>query len=280
MKTIKPLKPHSKIPDLDSLTYPVLASPKLDGIRCVIVDGKALSYNQKPIPNKFIRETLEELCGHLCLDGELMVDGDFNEVQSVIMSKYHHNQDKFFFNVFDNYSQPDKAFTQRFYDSCIQVKSIDSRHVRIVDHMIVHDSNELVNYWENQLKLGYEGAIVRNPNGRYKFGRSTIKEGLAFKLKKFNDDEAVIVGIEELMHNMDTSSHKVENLYGGDTLGSLVVMWGAKEFKIGSGFDHAERKRLWDQRHELIGKTVTFKYQELSTYGVPRFPVYKGIRYD
>ena len=58
--------------DFKKLVYPVYASPKLDGIRCSIVDGKALSRSLKAIPNAHISRLLScpELDG---LDGELII---------------------------------------------------------------------------------------------------------------------------------------------------------------------------------------------------------------
>ena len=73
--------------ELENLKYPVLVSPKLDGIRCLIVDGKALSRSFKPIPNLFIQSLLskQEFNG---LDGELVLEGKtFNETQSIVMSE-------------------------------------------------------------------------------------------------------------------------------------------------------------------------------------------------
>lgn len=53
------------------LTWPVLGSPKLDGLRCIIKDGMALSRNLKPFRNKFVQEQLSTLPNGL--DGELIV---------------------------------------------------------------------------------------------------------------------------------------------------------------------------------------------------------------
>src|SRR5690606_22412947 len=73
---------------IEDIRFPVLASPKLDGIRATMVDGKALTRSLKPIPNHHVRMWLEANCPN-GWDGELMLprraDGtlpDFNEVQS------------------------------------------------------------------------------------------------------------------------------------------------------------------------------------------------------
>jgi DNA ligase-1 len=47
------------------------------------------------------------------------------------------------------------------------------------------------------------------------------------------------------------------------------------DFAIGTGFSDRER-----ENPPAIGATVTFRYQELSDAGVPRFPSWVGIRLD
>jgi DNA ligase-1 len=131
--------------------------------------------------------------------------------------------------------------------------------------------------------------MLRSPEGRYKFGRSTLKEGILLKWKRFHDDKAGIIGFEEKMHNANQaaedelgytkrSTSKVGMIPAG-TLGALLVKnKTGVSFAIGTGFDDAMRKVIWESRDQHIGRLVTFTYQELSRYGVPRFPVFKGFR--
>ena len=71
--------------DLSKLKYPILATPKLDGIRILKVDGKAITRKFKPIPNNHIRTLLETYLPDN-IDGEIMTPGTFNDVQSKVMS--------------------------------------------------------------------------------------------------------------------------------------------------------------------------------------------------
>ena len=59
--------------DIDQLRYPLLATQKIDGIRCLIIDGVAMSRSLKPIPNRYIQSIIgkREYNG---LDGELVVE--------------------------------------------------------------------------------------------------------------------------------------------------------------------------------------------------------------
>ena len=71
------------------------------------------------------------------------------------------------------------------------------------------------------------------------------------------DAEAVVVG-----HEPGKGKHT-------GRLGALVCRMGNTVFKIGAGFTDAEREAPPPQ-----GSTVTFKYQELTAKGVPRFPTF------
>jgi len=286
--TIKPMLAYSKTPDLAEIKYPVYASPKLDGIRCVIMDGKAYSRSMKLIPNKHIQSVLSNY-NLDNLDGELMVDGDFNDVQSSVMS--YNTKPKFTYNVFDFVDFGTK-FEDRIakFQAKVQEARLLGEHVQEVQQVLIDTPEQLAIFWDQCIKLGYEGAMVRDPKGPYKKGRSTLNQGWLLKLKKWSDDEATIIGFEEELHNTNEAetnilgyqerSHKKDGMVGKGTLGSLIVIWRNKQFKIGSGFTREDRQNIWDNQEHFFKKKVTFKYQNVTRDGIPRFPIFKGIRYE
>jgi DNA ligase-1 len=106
--------------------------------------------------------------------------------------------------------------------------------------------------------LGGEGLMLRQPQSQYVIGRSST----LLKVKTFHDAEATVIG-----HQPGAGRHK-------GRLGALLVkLPDGTEFSVGTGFSDAERKVP-----PAIGSTITFRYQELSDGGVPRFPSYVGIR--
>jgi len=278
----------SKTPPLEDIEYPVLASPKLDGIRCLIVDGEPMTRSMKPIPNKYIRDMLIKL-KLPDLDGELMTSGDFNNVQSGIMST--HGEPDFVYHVFDLHSSH-KVFADRYYDLCQAVQKMGNKLIQIVIHHPVRGEVQLQNYWDKWIEQGYEGGMVRSVNGPYKQGRSTLKQGYLIKLKKWTDQEGEIVGFEELKRNENEAfegelgqtkrSQEQAGMVGADTLGCLVlraVINGEEtEVRVGSGLDDATRHKIWTNKQYYMGKQVTFKYQELTKYGHPRFPIFMRFR--
>jgi DNA ligase-1 len=281
----KPLLAEA-VEDVASLNYPVMVSCKLDGIRCLIIDGVATSRSLKPIPNRFIQSVIgkPEFNG---LDGELLVGDTFQQSTSGIMSE--DGEPDFHFAVFDNITNPNAPFVDRL--ASLQDFPLHPR-IRIVPHHTVNSAERLRSLYEGFLEGGHEGAMIRRPDGHYKFNRSTLREALLLKWKPFADAEATIVGFEERMHNAneaktnalgrtERSSHK-DNLVPMGTLGALVCInsdkWPGQTFNLGTGFDDFTRANIWAKQHEFLGKTVKFKYQAIGTVDKPRIPVFLGFR--
>jgi DNA ligase 1 len=276
--------------DIQSLSFPVLATPKLDGIRFLIVDGKAVTRKFKPIPNKYIRRLLEK---HLPngVDGELMTPGDFNEIQSKVMS--HEGKPEFSVYLFD-YVKTDltKPYKERVndLDDLFFRPSTAPFRVIVLAPKWIYNEKELLQYEESCLKKGFEGVMLRSPLGKYKCGRSTLKEQILLKMKRFSDAEAKVIGFEEKMQNdnkqekdefgLSKRSSKKDGLVPADTLGALIVedLKTGVKFGIGSGFDDALKKEIWLHRRKYKNKIVKYKYQSVGAKNAPRFPVFLGFR--
>jgi len=267
------------VTDVEALRYPLLASPKLDGVRALVINGVVMSRSMKPIPNNYVQTCYRKLEG---FDGELIVGSPtakdvYRQTVSGVMSEG--GVPSVSFKVFDQ-QVPDLCFDTRLH-------CVDS-HFRW-PHQLVESPTKLAAYEGLVLQQGYEGVILRDPSAPYKQGRSTLREQGMLKLKRFMDDEAVVVGFEELMHNANPaiinelghtahSSHKA-NMVGRGTLGALVVTWQGREFRIGTGFTDAERQDIWNNftKYKLL-KTVKFKYLAVGMKDLPRHPVFLGWR--
>ncbi len=282
---IKPML--AATPDtLDNLEYPVLASPKYDGIRCIVINGEAFSRNLKPIPNRHIARTIKA-AGITGLDGELIVRGTFQDVTSAVMSE--DGEPDFEYHVFDSYLISAMPFADRIKAVKGFVKQAKLRWLKAVDHVVIRSAEQLVEYERACVEdRGFEGVMLRKPDGPYKYGRSTMREGYLMKVKRFTQEEAEVVGYEEQETNLNIatkdelgrtkrSSHKAGKKLAG-VLGALRVKnkWG--EFNVGTGFDYAQRVALWSEREKLVGRIVTFKYNRAGMKDVPRFPVFIGFR--
>jgi DNA ligase-1 len=189
---------------------------------------------------------------------------------------------------------PDKGYLDRIAD---MKKFVDSHPEILKDSRVTIvplipkkiDTAEELNVFEQWcLDQGFEGVMVRNAGGKYKFGRSTEKEQILVKIKQFEDDEAVVIGVSALQTNvndkkmnelgdMRRTSHK-DGKIDLEMLGALDVEWNGIRFGIGTGFDKDTREDLWKRRDSIIGKIVKFKYFSQGVKTAPRFPVFLGFR--
>jgi DNA ligase-1 len=290
--------------DAGKLTYPVLASPKLDGIRALVRNGVLVSRNLKPIPNRHC-QAMFALPQYEGLDGELVVDEEtapdcFRTTTSGVMSVEGKPDVKFrVFDVAPSELLRGVEFEERLqwvYRTCRDTRPKAVAPVQPVAHELIGDAVQLEEYELKCLGEGYEGVMVRSPTGAYKYGRATAKEGTLFKVKRFADAEAVIVGFEEQQHNgnaatkdalgrTERSTHKAGKT-GKGVLGAFLVEgvksspYAGKAFSVGTGFIDSERRGFWSNRARLLNQRIKFKYFPLGSKDLPRFPVFIGFRED
>jgi DNA ligase-1 len=287
------LLPRSN-PSPKFLEYPVALLPKLDGIRCLIVDNKPVSRTLKPIPNKHIREVLTGLPDGL--DGELIVGGDptadnvYSLTNSGVMSV--EGTPDFTYWVFDRWDDPYKySIRMTALRGVMDYLTKKNPRIQFLEYTLAANEQALYDYEEKMVNLGYEGIIIRDLDGLYKWGRCTYREGNAYKYKRFADSEGVVIDVLQEMQNnneekrdatgkMQRSISKA-GLLPKDSMGALMVEteeWG--RFQIGSGFTKEDRQWWWENRTRLIQERtiVKFKYFPVGIKDKPRFPIYLGIR--
>lgn len=133
-----------------------------------------------------------------------------------------------------------------------------AKFASVLDHVLCRGVDHLKSELARVEALGGEGLMLRKPGSNYEAGRSST----LLKVKSFQDAEAVVIG-----HEPGKGRHK-------GRLGAVLVrLADGTTFAVGSGFTDAERESPPE-----VGAVVTFRYQELSDGGVPRFPTYVGVR--
>lgn len=279
--------------DIMQLRYPIAVTPKIDGVRVITGEEGALSRSLKPIQSQMVQLKLSKLPPGL--DGEVIAtDGTFRTSIRTVMS-WEYGDVNWVYHIFD-YLNPESETIAPYSERMMQLKELQdsgrlNRHCEILAPTYVYDKEHLEEITKEHLDAGFEGTMVRKPDGTYKFGRSTQREQLLLKVKAFEDAEARIIGVEELMHNdneaetnelglTSRSSHQANQRPAG-TLGALVVQSLENPditFKIGTGFTAQDRQEMWDKQDELIGQLAKFKFFNQGILLRPRHPVFLGIR--
>lgn len=280
--------------DFTKIRYPVYASPKLDGIRCLIIDGVAKTRTLKDVPNKHVASLLSclDLNG---LDGELIVGPPtsktcYTDTVSQVMA--HDKVPDFTFYVFDihnvigGYGSRSEILTE----VAVLAKGTHP-YVKMLTCAFIENEAELLTYETHCVEQGYEGIIVRaNLDAHYKYGRSTVNEGSLLKVKRFEDSEAEIIGFEEEMFNGNEAqtnelgrtkrSSAQAGKSGKNTLGAFTVrdVLSGIEFSVGTGLTAADRADFWARRTELRGALIKYKFFPVGVKVAPRHPVYLGFR--
>jgi DNA ligase 1 len=290
MSTNKPLL-ASNVEDFSKLRFPAYVSPKLDGVRATVYGGVLYSRSLKPIPNEHVQNKFKHLPDGT--DGELIVgppnEDPYRKTVSVVMSDDKPADDVSYW-IFDNSVSP-LPFRSRFAG----LAPLDREFVRVVPHNVVACLEDLEKAEALFLNAGYEGLMYRDPEGRYKNGRSSEREQILLKVKRFRDAEARVVGVYEEMENQNEaftnelgrtarSSAKAGKVGKGQLGGFHVVGVGGDydgvEFDVSSSsITHDMRKAYWiDQQPDLINRLLVYKYFPTGGDTRPRHPIFKGWR--
>ena len=292
----KPMKGDE--PELGhKLRFPLHATTKIDGIRCMlhphpnktVKTALPFSASLKPIRNKHISKMLSELQpGH---DGELGVVNpetgvvDFLNSTSAVMS--FDGTPKFKFFIFDNWMHQG-GYLKRV-DALLKLNLPDWCEVLIPQQV---NSQDDVDELFKKVRLdGHEGLILRDGDGKYKHGRSTVREQLMIKVKPWRTSEGRVKRVEEELHNGNAAeknelgrtkrSSAKAGLTGKGRVGSLILvdpkLWNGAEFSAG-GLTDAQKEQYW--ANPPIGELWTYKYLETGGKDLPRHPGLIGPRHE
>jgi len=311
IKKFKPMLAPNDQPDLKELTYPLLASYKLDGIRCLIRKGELLSRSLKQIQNKQLREKLEWLQNYsdktgCTFDGEIYSpELTFQEITSFVMTKdlaesktvkknggVKEIPEHLNYYCFDNVNGEDNI-DQPFHDRLLfNVNMVAHETYVPVEQRLVNSAEEVEAMFEEALAAGCEGLILKSTNGRYKCGRGTLNEGLIFKVKPFRTFDAKIVGVVQATR-VDENAEKTTNELGrsvtskkkGDRIliekaAAYEVMYEGKVVKAVLAMTDEEKEFVWANRDSFIGKWIEYKGMLVGAKDVPRHPVMIRYRSD
>lgn len=296
------MKPMLASPaDLNKLRFPLLASAKLDGVRCLAINGQPMSRALKVFPNRQLQEMFD-VYGLHGFDGELIkgppnVNDVLPKTISSVMTEDKPHDDPIDYYIFDRWNNVDVEYWRRVMSIGDELALMNVERygldLRLMIHpnVVVNNLDELLEVELGFTEQGYEGLMLRDPDGKYKYGRSTANEGTLLKVKRFLDAEAVIYGYEEEMEN--TNEATKDNLghtkrssakagkVGKGMLGKWLVRgikdFDGLEFKV-AGFNDKDALHFWENRDSYIGQICTYKYFPHGVKDLPRHPTFKSIR--
>ena len=166
--------------------------------------------------------------------------------------------------------------------------------INVIKQDYLYSKKEVNEYFEKALKKGYEGLILKDPNGKYKAGRGTIKEGLIYKVKPFKTTDSKILDIiqatkvdpnaEKKINQLGRSetSKKLEDRILIERASAFLVDYKGNKVKVVIAMTDKEKEEIWKNKKNYIGKVVEYKFMEVGMKegGLPRHPTTVRMRYD
>ena len=252
------------------IKYPAFIQPKLNGHRClaIVKDGVCTLWSRTRKPITSVPHIIKELesvykTGTHELDGEFynhLYKDRFEALTSFIRQEVPKpGHEAVEYHVYDK--RMDGGFGARIkqlgYDLNEDRFGLELEYIKLVDTIEVSDEEEMMIQFEDYLRLGYEGGMARNAASLYEGKRSY---GLQ-KIKEFQDDEFAIVDCVEGR---------------GGYAGCGIFVCKAKNDELFNVKMRGPKERLkdfLDDSSSWKGKMLTVKYQYISAYGIPIFPV-------
>lgn len=250
--------------------YPIASQPKLDGIRCVIKSNGMWSRTGKPIitaPHIWhsIKEIFE-IHPDLVLDGELYCDklaNDFNKIVSCVKKTKPTLEDlkesekyiEFFCYDYDNVEK------YEFIHRCANLELIynleKQKYVQLVPTVILNNTKEVEQQFEEYIKLGYEGQMLRILDSEYENKRSKY----LLKDKEFITEEFKITSVNE----------GIGKLAG--KVGTITVITDDEVYvDCAVNGTHEYLEDLWKRKEELVNLEATVRYFGKTPDKSLRFP--------
>lgn len=271
--------------DESRLRFPVIAQPKIDGVRALGTAEGLVGRSLKPFKNQYSR-TLYRHSEFAGLDGELML-GDSLTSPSLCRDT----------TAALNTVAGEPALKWVIFDRVQQgVPYIDRlrsiRHLAgVIESRTVEDLPSLLRLESEWLEQGYEGVILRDPRGGYKYGRSTVKEGGLLRIKRFVEEDAVVLGVIEgrvnlnpaeinLLGRTERSTH-AENMVASGQIGALscrCLATGAHITVGAGGLTVADRILYFQHPEKILGVVVKYRHFPHGAKDLPRFPTFHSFR--
>jgi hypothetical protein len=276
-----PILAHKYWEQGHKIKFPALAQPKLDGHRCTsqYKDSTVTMWSRTRKPILSIPHIVNclENCGLADrFDGELYnhdYKNNFEDLTSLITpDEPKEGYENIQYHVYD-LALPNLTNYDRYLILEGMRTQFKNTPVYIVETRIVNSKEELMQAYEDFMEMGYEGAIVRNFDGKYVNKRSYDLQ----KVKVYDDDEFRIVDIK--VGNKGIMAGKAVFVCERTREDQRLPEGVTFDVKLKGKMD--DLKLYADDKSKVVGKIVTVQYQGYTKKNMkPRFPVALRIRID
>lgn len=265
----------SKMPKLSELKFPIFAEPKYDGVRTIAIkiNGTVKLFSRNGIEfENFVElaNALTALRDGTVLDGEVVSSKGFSALMTRAKAKTGTAVDvPLQYRVFDGMSS--NAWGRQLGDMSLEyrrgwvkaaVGDLSHSMVTMSPQVRCENMEEVETFYREQLALGLEGIMLKDPLGFYTFKRN--KNWM--KLKPFETADLKVVSLIEGKERSKYAGMMGAILCEGEHDGKPVLV------EVGSGFSDEQRKHWWETRHAApqhdavcpVGRIAEIRFQEMS----------------
>lgn len=279
---------------LDDLDYTAMvASFKHDGVRVECTKEGLFNRSLKELPNKelqeYFREFYETIPEDIVVEGEIWhLHKPCREIAGICNS-LHGGKDLdgmmiMLFDLADLNRDDLTALGRNIVLSTYYMKKwIESPKISLIHHIYVEDPVSVADFYEEAIKQGFEGLVLNDFRKTYKRGRVTINQHIGFKIKPEKEEDLEIIGVNERFINTNESEinelgHKYKRNTVNDKQPSglagtfLCRLPNGNETKVTCTGTKEERKEMWENSSDYIGRYVVVKSMNYGTKDKPRHP--------
>jgi DNA ligase-1 len=261
---------------MEDVTFPTLAQIKYDGFRCINIPGEgAIGRSGKPIVNKNVARLIKGLSTNYVTDGELYSHNlNFNEIASILRKENEPIPLSVHYVIYDaiHIDEWKAKNSSMIYSDRLRLMwnlmcANTNGSITTAETEDITNIDDLKVYYDSVLAKGYEGLVVKNPNGYYQWKRVTAKSGVMGKIKPSDYIDAKII---------DRFEGKGEII--GRLGGFVVELEDTTVVRVGSGFTKEQRVEYWEDGFKFKGEWVRLGYTERTPDGNLRFPRLDSFR--
>jgi DNA ligase 1 len=287
----------------DKLVFPLIAQPKIDGVRGINLTGKLTGRSLKPFGNRYTSRFFS-YSAFTGLDGELAAAHECDPALCRLTTSAlgTHDGEPFVLWWLFDYITVDTArlpYVERHELLWKRVEELrampvvfaQAERLRVVPSVLVQDLEALNACDANWLELGYEGTIVRKPSGGYKYGTSTVREGGLLRIKRFVEEDAVVTAIIEGQSNQneatinalgqtERSTHQA-NMVPNGMVGAFecIDVKTGNPITVSAGtMSHEDRVKFFKHPELILDQHIKYKHFPKGVKDKPRFPTFQSIR--
>jgi ATP-dependent DNA ligase len=248
----------------------VYVQPKLDGVRCeAYIDGNDIKFKSRggksySVPDHLYDDLINVFLCHdgIKLDGELYVHGEYLQDIVSAVKKPNELTPKLSFYCFDISSESSDWISRR--EKLSELKcDFTTVNLEFVNDFYVENEQEVLDYHNEFVENGYEGVMVRQGHGVYKYNH---RSPWLQKYKKMLDKEFTIIG-----HEVDKDGCIV-------WIVKVPTKKGFVTCKVTPKMSKSQRRGLVSKAGHYYGKQLKVQFQGLSKDGNLQFPV--GLELD